>query len=232
MGLNANKVAGNKAPRDRVEQPNLEVGGHAARLVQVIDLGLQPQRPYKGKEKDPVPMLYITWEMSHDFMLDEEGNPQEDLPRWLSEDFPFFSLKADKAKSTERYNALDPKQEKEGDWSQLLGYPANVLVTHNSSVKEGVTRVFDNVGSVSAPAKMPGYVQPPLVNPPVFFDLDEPNLEVFAKLPQFLQDRIKNNLNYNGSKLQALLGESPSSAPSSSQQTPEAPEAAPEENPY
>ncbi len=226
MALNANNLPKKKTESKRVPQPNLEVGGHPARLVQVIDLGLQPQRPYKGTEKEPVNMLYVTYEMSDDFMIDEDGNEQTDLPRWLSEDFPFYSLDADKAKSTERYNALDPKREQGGDWSKLLGAACTVLVVHNPD-RNDPNKVYDNVGSVTAAAKIRGYEQPPLVNPPVFFDLDNPSLEVFSKLPTFLQDRIKNNLNYNGSELQKLLGEAPK-APS------EAPAQEPEsvENPY
>lgn len=201
MALNAKTKQGS-APKNRVVQPNIEPASHAARLVQVIDLGLQAQRPYKGEEKPPVDMLYVTYELSHIFMVDEKGVEDPELPRWISEDFAFYSLEADKAKSTQRYNALDPKQAQEGDWSKLLGAPCSVLVVNNAKGD----KVYDNVGSVGAPVKVPGYVQPELVNPPVFFDLSEPNLEVFNKLSEFLRERIKGNLNYNGSKLQALLG--------------------------
>lgn len=223
MAINA-KLQKGSAPKNRVAQPNIEPASHAARLVQVIDLGLQAQRPYKGEEKPPVDMLYVTYELSHIFMVDEKGVEDPELPRWISEDFAFYSLDADKAKSTQRYMALDPKQAQEGDWSKLLGAPCSVLVVNNTKGD----KVYDNVGSVGAPVKVPGYVQPELVNPPVFFDLSEPNLEVFNKLPEFLRERIKGNLNYNGSKLQALLGEASSAAPAPQ----ESDDAAPEDNPY
>jgi hypothetical protein len=203
MGLNAALKNSGSGKRSTVEQPLLKIGGHAARLVQVIDLGLQPQRPYKGQAKDPAEQVYVTYELSHDFMIDEEGKANEKLPRWISETFVLYNLKNDKAKSTERYNALDPEGVAKGDWSKLGGAPANLLVVNNE--KEGV--IYNNVGGLSAAVSLPGYVQPELVNPFVFFDLSAPSLEVFNGLPTFLQEKIKGNLNYQGSALQALLGE-------------------------
>ena len=47
---------------------------------------------------------------------------------------------------------------------------------------------------------------PELKNPAKVFDLDNPDMVVFGSLPQWLQDKIKGNLNFNGSKLQAALG--------------------------
>ena len=38
------------------------------------------------------------------------------------------------------------------------------------------------------------------------FDLDNPDLEVFNAFPEWIRDKIKGNLNYEGSKLQKLLG--------------------------
>ena len=50
MALNLNKPGGNK---NFVAQANIEAGVYPARLVQIIDLGLQPQKAYQGKEKAP-----------------------------------------------------------------------------------------------------------------------------------------------------------------------------------
>ena len=38
------------------------------------------------------------------------------------------------------------------------------------------------------------------------FVLDDPDLEVFNSLPEWLRDKIKENLNYEGSALQKLVG--------------------------
>lgn len=228
MTLNANNLPRNKKG-GRVQQPPLEAGvGHAARLVQVIDLGLQPQRPYKGVAKEPRHSLYTTYEFSHIYLVDENGEENPELPRWISEEFGLFPLSSDRAVSTKRYLALDPKEVHKGDWAKLLGTGCTVLVVNNQD-REDKSRIYSNVGNVSPAPRMPGYVQPELVNPPVVFDLDAPDIEVFKSLPQFLQDKIKKNLNYEGSKLQALLGEvssAPAAQPAPAASQPD------EDNPY
>ncbi len=206
-GLNANDQKGSG---DFVEQPALDVAQYPARVVQIIDLGLQNQRAFQGQTKAPVDMIHMTYELSDEFMVDEEGEPREDKPRWYSEDFPFYSLEADKAKSTLRYNAIDPEGVTAGEFTELLTFPCQVFLTKEPKKVKGklVKDKFTNfVGNVSGAIKVKGYEQPPLVNEPKVFLLADPDMEFFMKLPDWLQDRIKSNLNFNGSKLQELLGE-------------------------
>ena len=82
MTLKANEV-----PSNGTRQEPIEPGSYPARLVQVIDLGLQPQE-YLGEEKAPKIEITTTYELSDEFMKDEEGNDIEDKPRWVSETFP------------------------------------------------------------------------------------------------------------------------------------------------
>lgn len=219
MGLNANKVkASNK---DYVAQEPLKAGNHASRVVQVIDLGLQPQRPYKGQEKPPAHFVHVTYELSHEFMKDAEGNNEEDKPRWISEDFPFLSLQADRAKSTKRYLAIDPEQTVGGDFTKLVGMPCTVAVVQNPGNGKHAGTIFNNVAAVSGPIAMPGYVQPELVNQPKVFVLDDPDMEVFLSLPEWLQDKIKGNLEYAGSPLEKALGGASEKPVEEEAQTPE-----------
>ncbi len=210
MSLNAKKAAGGGNGGDnKVQQPVLEAGTYPVRLAQVIDLGIQPQRPYKGEEKPPAHMIMATYEFVDEFLLDEEGNELEDKPRWLSEDFPLYNLKSERAKSTKRYYALDPNEDHGGDWSELLGAPANALVT-TYKLKNGPNAGQDRNGIQDLSAMRPRDAKktPELVNPPKVFSLDEPDLEIFGSLPEWLQDKIKANLGYAGSALQeALEGE-------------------------
>jgi hypothetical protein len=53
---------------------------------------------------------------------------------------------------------------------------------------------------------------PPLVNPPKVFDLDEPDMDVFGSIPEWIQKKIKGNLNFQGSVLQRNLGAAPAPA--------------------
>lgn len=204
MALNANKIKSNKS----FERPNpLEPGVYPARVVQVISLGLQAQQPYKGAEKPPAYMVYVTYELADEFMVDKDtGEELKDKPRWLSEDFPLYSLDSDLAKSTKRYLALDPEKEHGGDWSQLAGTPCMLTVVNNRSKKDP-DRIYDNIASISTMRAKEASRMPELVNPPKVFDVDEPDMEVFGSLPQWIQDKITDNLEFEGSALaEALSG--------------------------
>jgi hypothetical protein len=205
--LNANKVR--PPASDKPRAPNLAPGTYPGRLVQIISLGVQKEHPYKGEEKAPRLRLYTTYEFSDEFLKDEEGKDILDKPRWLSEEFAFMSLRAEAAKSTLRYLALDPLQEHRGDWSQLAGAPAMITVVNEKDNRPDVDRIYDKIASVSTMRVKEAAKAPALVNTPKVFDFDAPDLEVFNALPVWLQDKIKDALNYDGSVLQAMLKEKP-----------------------
>lgn len=210
MGLNAKKVGGGNQG-NKVAQKNIEPGTYPARLVQIIDLGLQSQKPFQGKDKPPAQEIMLTYELVDTFMLDEEGNEIQDKPRLISETLPFYGLYADKAKSTQRYNALDPQGDYDGDFAKAIGQPVNVTIVNNA-VGE---KVYDNVATISTMRPRDAANCPELVNPAKLFDLDGPDLEIFNALPEWLRDKIKGNLNYKGSPLEQLLsggGDRPRSA--------------------
>lgn len=196
MALNASKAAGTGGPRAEPLPPE----NYMARVVQVIDLGVQNQRPYKGTEKPPIQEIMVTYELGTEFMLDDDGNPDETRPRWVSERLPLYNLGADKAKSTKRYMALDPNVEKQGDWSQLVGSPCLVAIVNNE--KDG--RTYNNVGGITPAIK--GIPVPELVNEGRYFDFDAPDMDVFNNLPEWIQGIIKDALNFKGSKLDGAMG--------------------------
>lgn len=197
MGLKAPK--GNEN-RNYIAQPSIEPGTYPARLVQVLDLGLQPQRPYQGQDKPPAREIMLTYELVDCFMVDENGDDIEDKPRWISETIPLHAMSSDKAKSTKRYLSFDPEIKYEGDFSQLIGLPINVTIINN----QVGDKVYDNIATTSPMRPKDAAKCPELQNPTKVFDLEEPSLEVFNALPEWLRDKIKNNLEYQGSKLQKL----------------------------
>lgn len=198
MALKAGQSSGDK--RKFIPQEALEPQSYPARVVQVIDMGLQPQREYQGQKKDPAHQIMVTYELVTEFMKDEEGNDIEDKPRWVSEDFPLYSLGSERANSTKRYTVLDPTCEHEGDWAAMVGRPCQVVVTEYDKRDGGKG---NGVGMITKVMK--GYDTPELVNPGRFFDLDEPDMEVYGALPEWLRDKIVANLNYKGSVLEATL---------------------------
>lgn len=202
MSLNASKIE-SKGKRERPDP--LEPGTYPCRLVQVLGMGLQPQRPYMGEEKEPQYELNVTYEFLDEFLVDKEtGKELKDKPRWLSESFPLHSLDSDLAKSTKRYMAIDPTKEFGGDWSQLVGTPCMVTIVQNPSKKDPEV-IYENVASVSSMRAKDAEKAPELVNPPKVFDAANPDMEIFKSLPEYIQDKIKGNLDYEGSELQSLV---------------------------
>lgn len=191
----------------KLNAPTLEPGTYPARLVSIFTLGLQPQRPYKGEEKPPKVELSTTYELSDEFMLDENGEVDEEKPRWITETFPFLPLEADRATSTQRYLALDPNKACEGDWLKLLGEAVNVTITiaKGSGKHEGKT--FENISGTSVIRAKEAAKLPELKNEPRVFDFYEPDVTVFLSLPEWLQEKIKGALDFPGSALEKLLSE-------------------------
>ena len=207
MSLNTKKIPMSGGGKRGPEQAPIENGTYPARVVQILDMGLQPQRAYEGNEKPPAQMINITYEFLDEFCVDEDGNEDTAKPRWLSEDFPLYNLGVELAKSTKRYNALDPDCVHDGDFSQLINSCGMVTVASKAAKND---KVYTNVISVATMRAKEAAKAPELVNPPKVFLMDEPNLEVLGSLPQWLQDKIKANLQFEGSALQkALEGGSP-----------------------
>lgn len=199
MGINASKV---KTERKFTAQPQIEEGQYPARLVQVIDMGLQPQKPYKGEAKAPAHEVNFTFELVDVFMVDEEGNDIEDKPRWLSKVVKLKPLAADLAISTKLAKALDPKDELKGDFGAMLGFPLNLGI----GVEEKQGKVYTNIIGFAAMRARDAEKCPELKNPTKVFDLDNPDLETFESLPEWLREKIKGNLEFAQSPLDKALG--------------------------
>lgn len=202
MALNAKRTANNTSSGNRVEQAAIEPDVYASYLVQIIDLGLQTQRAFQGKDKPPAQEIMLTYELSDNFMLDAEGKEQEDKPRWISEVLPFYGLFADKAKSTQRYLAFDPTDAFDGDFSKAIAMPCNVTVVNNAKGD----KIYNNVANVAGISAKKIAAMNPIKNPTKVFDLDAPDMNIFNALPDWIKTKIKENLNYKGSPLEAALG--------------------------
>jgi len=199
------------------KQPLLEVGTAPARLVRIIDLGIQPQQAFEGKDKPPAHMVDWTWELVDVFMVDKDGNEDESKPRWISEQFPLHNPKADLAKSTKRCNAVDPDKKLNYQMDKYIGLPAMVTIGHKVSKGNTYANVL-NVGPMR-----PKDIEkcPELKNEPVVFTLDEPDMEIFKSFPDWLKERIMGNLEFKGSKLDKALNGDKASEPEQDEQEPE-----------
>ncbi len=198
MSLNTNK-----SNSSRPDIPPMEPGTYMARTVIIADLGLQVQAPFKGESKPPVEKVSFTYEFVDEFLQDEEGHDLTDKPRHLSEDMAIYPLTAERAKSTLRAKALDPTDSTGGNLGLLVDTPCMVTVVHNPRKDGGV---WENIANVAPMTTKAAKACVELVNKARVFDLDEPDLDVFKSLPNFIQKKIVANLNFEGSKLQEMLG--------------------------
>lgn len=192
----------NKTPSSNDKQRALiPKGQHMARIVQIIDLGLQPQRPYKGQEKAPAYELYITFEFPNQ-RIEIDG---ESRPMWKSRRIKVSTN--EKSTCYKWYFSLDPENMYGGDWSKLIEKECAVLIAHDQGQGKNEGRVFDRIADI-VPV-MEGVSVPPLENDSVLFDLMSPVMEVFENMPDWLQNLIKENLEFDGSKLQTKLEGNP-----------------------
>lgn len=207
MGLNAKKLPQQSSG---FRQEPLDEGTYPARLVCIYDLGLQKGNLYQGKRKPTKQKLIFVYELLDEFCFDEEGNELTDKPRWVKEDFPFHPLSSDLAASTKRYNALDPEDESDGEFPLLLGKPCLVTIVNNEDKKgkkddKGNPVIYNNIGNVSAMRKRDRDKAAELVNEPKVFLLDEPDMEVWKGMPEWIQNRIKGGIDFESTKLAKLL---------------------------
>lgn len=195
MPLNMNAVPSGNKPN--IERTLLPIGQHPVRLVQIIDLGLQTQRPYQGQEKKPAFEMYLTFEFPHE-RIEVEG---ESRPMWKSVRINLSMH--EKSKCFRWYNMLDPENKYKGDWTKLIGLECLAFVSHNQGTGKHEGKTFDKISDISPVVR--GMDVPQLENDPVIFDLTSPDKEQFEKFPEWIQNIIKENLEFTGSKLQRLL---------------------------
>lgn len=193
-------MSGLKAPEGNtrnLQEGQLENGSYAARVVRVVDWGVQPADPNDQYQKGPKHQINVTFELPEEFMQDEEGNDVEDKPRWVGRRIPLNPMSSDLATSTIWSKAIDVKGEHNGDWSQYLGMPAEVVLKQNGK--------YTNISGVNPmrPSKAAKLAE--LKNEAFFFDLQNPDMDNFRKLSTWEQHMICQNIHFRGSKLYELL---------------------------
>lgn len=222
----------------------LEVGGYDARVVRIIDLGKQPgsgQYPepaYKLRVTFELLDEFMS-EVGEDgqpIMIqdpdEDEGvlmqKPLLDKPRWFDVDLTYNpdGFMGDRSNIFKFMTAVDafevkanPEQGINGHAAkqlvELLGEPLVVnLTTYTRKGGKNAGSLANKITTFAAMKGKDKKVAPPLVNPTLFFDLGNPDLEVFNKLPggdseYAIKNVIKGNLEFAGSKLDILLGGKP-----------------------
>lgn len=168
-------------------------GAYIGRCYSLIDLGTQLSNGQYGEKMQH--KLRIGWEL---FGEDEEGNPLtieidgKDMPLTISKSYTVsLHEKAGLRKDLAAWRGKDftDDEAKAFDVSKLLG--AYCMVNVTTSESNGKT--YSNVSGLTP---IPGALKnakPAPVHEVVKFDLDDPDMEVFATFHEKLQEAIKRS---------------------------------------
>jgi len=190
MSLNVNDYKPEKKDFGRLEE-----GTFSARLVQIIELGMQEQTDFTtGESTGYKPRVLLTFEFPTEriTITNKEGE-EEDLPRWYGKEYTLSGH--EKASLPRVIRSLGGDM----DLTEVLGSPCMIEIGSTSGDKAKIL-------SITSPVK--GMEVPELENPPVVFDLDSPDITVFKHFPEWIREKVKAGKNYEGSKLDLALSTS------------------------
>lgn len=168
-------------------------GVHIGRCYSLIDLGTQTTNGQYGEKQQH--KIRVGWEL---FGEDEDGNPLtvdvdgKEMPMTISKSYTVsLHEKAGLRKDLAAWRGRDFTEEEARafDVSKLVG--AYCMVNVTTSENNGKT--YSNVGGLTPlPAALKN-AKPAPAHEPVLFNLDEPDMAVFATFHEKLQDAIKNS---------------------------------------
>ena len=160
-------------------------GTYPARIVQVVDFGIQPQTDYQtGEATASKPRVMVTWEFPTSRIEIDNDEGTQSLPRWVSKEYTLSN--SPKSNLIKLVAALAPKAV---SLDELVNLPCMVQVGSTSGGKAKVTAVLPPMEGVNVAE---------LEKDAVFFDFSHPMEDLFKSLPAWQQGKIKEAENYEG----------------------------------
>jgi hypothetical protein len=177
-------------------------GARPARLMSIVDVGIQIQNPYQGKVKKPCQQVILGFDLVDDF--DDDGNcvrlTTGYFPLNVTTDWKTKTLH-EKSKLYAIVKALDPTGSKfNDDFSNLINEPCIInvkLVTRDDKTYAN----FDGAGPVPDIA---GFEVGEASGDPYIFDMDNPTLESWTALQERLKIKVREAVNYPDSAVRAV----------------------------
>lgn len=182
-------------------------GARPARLMSIVDLGVQHQDPYQGKPKKPCQQVILGFDLVDD--LDDDGVPVRVTtgfyPLNVTVDFKTKTLH-EKSKLYGIVKALDPTGKVFNmDFNNLLGLPCLVNVKLNTRVgNDGKERTYANFDGANPVPSIEGFTIKESPSDPYVFDMDEPNIEVWTALLDRLKVKVREAVNYPQSAIKTV----------------------------
>lgn len=175
------------------ERKNAPEGLHAARLVQIVDLGTQLNETFNKKER----RARLAWELIGVTFETEEG---EEVNHLVSKEYSLkLSRKSHLRKAVEGMLGKSLNDGEEFSFEKLLDLQCQIQIKHNNGTGKNSHEVYANVDSVLPVGKDPKgkpFKYDRAQRDLVLFSLDNIDDEVLSKLPDWLQDTIMKSDEY------------------------------------
>ena len=124
----------------------IPAGATVGRLIEYIELGVQPQRPYLGQEKKPAEEVRLTFELlnpkTNIYEIDIEGAKKKVADR-IS--LTLTKSLNEKSKYTKLFRTLARGRSEITHLAQCLGEAFIITVVHNEVEKDGKKTVYFNI---------------------------------------------------------------------------------------
>lgn len=162
-------------------------GTHVAICTLVADMGVQPNKQFK-----PKPQVYIRWELPNEVVSWKDAEGKEHVgPMTIGQRYTVsLSEKANLRNDLESWRGrMFTDEELKGfDIRNILGKACMLGVTHNVTPK----KTYANISAVMGLPKGTPVPQPSVK--PLAYDIDTHDRDVYAQLPQWLQEAISGRV--------------------------------------
>lgn len=185
------------ATAKREPRPMPKAGSHPARVMHVVDLGLQARKPFKGVEKGPARQVWVNFEL-----VNSEFQMEGETVRHRVSTRPMSVVSGENAAITKFLSSIDPSGNIGKSLDKLANSPCLVNIVHVKGVGENADKTYANLtGATPVPE---GFPVKELSVAPAVFSFDTPTYEAYSVLPPFVQDWIKGSLGFKGSRVEPI----------------------------
>lgn len=119
-----------------------DAGQTLVRFVDYIEIGMQPQRPFQGKEKPPAREVWLGFELVANKHIRTGNEDQKWLPKIMVK---VTEKTGEKATFFKLFNKMRYGRDGFSHMSQFLGEHFKATVVHNKVKKEGKETVYANL---------------------------------------------------------------------------------------
>ena len=192
-----------KYPADAIERETIPAGNHPAILIGIVELGIQSG----GKFADRAETLF-TWEFPDQRYSYRAKGITVQATRQHSQRYTAnMSARANMRKMIEGWHGVFPNNQAAADFdiSQLLDRPCLVQIANKASA-DGA-KVYVDVVSVGPLPKSMEDKPPVRTRDLMFYEIEKPDADLFAALPQWVRGLILNRVKTQAPKAQTAVAQ-------------------------